>query len=147
MIFGQHQVCSRHWTTASTTWISHPKGANSGVAFGGMAHSESPSLHAILKESPNEDDSALSDGESFDSPLLRVYNTMIPVTPSQLPEETPTFLTAWMTPQRTTTPTPLPEQLAAHPEERWHTHRMTSSEETRSIETSSLASGLPWRPG
>jgi hypothetical protein len=62
--------------------------------FEGMSRNESMSLHAILEESPNDDDSSSSEGESSGSPLLRVCNTMIPVTaimttpPS---EETPMF--------------------------------------------------------
>jgi hypothetical protein len=46
---------------------------------------------------------------------------MIPVTAimtTPLLKETLTFQTALMRPQRTTTLTPIPEQLAAHPEER-----------------------------
>jgi hypothetical protein len=76
-------------------------------------------LHAILEESPSEDDSASSEGESSGSPLLRVCNTMIPITPltTTLPtEETPMFQTTPTWPQRTTTSTTFLEQLAAHSE-------------------------------
>jgi hypothetical protein len=41
-------------------------------------------MNAILEESPSKDDLALSEGESFGSPLRRVCNTMIPATPSLL---------------------------------------------------------------
>jgi hypothetical protein len=50
----------------------------------GMTRSRSPSLHAILEESPSEDYLALSEGESSGSPLPRVCNMMIPCTPSLL---------------------------------------------------------------
>jgi hypothetical protein len=82
--------------------------------FEGMTHSRSPSLHAILEESPSEDDLASSEGESSGSPLL-----MIPITPltTTLPtEETPMFQTTPTWPQRTTTSTTFLEQLAAHSE-------------------------------
>jgi hypothetical protein len=39
-----------------------PNGAISSAWFKGMTHSESPSLHPILEELPNEDDSASSEG-------------------------------------------------------------------------------------
>jgi hypothetical protein len=55
-------------------------GADSSARFGGMTHSESPSLHAILKdESPSEDESTSSEGESYGLPLLRVRSTVIPI--------------------------------------------------------------------
>jgi hypothetical protein len=59
-----------------------------------MTCSGSPSLHAILEESPSEGDLASSDGESSGFPLLRARNTMIPATPlaTTLPlEETTMF--------------------------------------------------------
>jgi hypothetical protein len=76
-------------------------------------------LHAILEESPSEDDLASNEEESSGYPLLRVCNTMIPVTPlttTPLTELTPMFQIALMKLQRTTTLTALPEQMAAHPE-------------------------------
>jgi hypothetical protein len=115
----RHQVCSRHWPTASTTWISHPVGVGSNAWFGGMTSSQSPSLHAILEELPSEDDSASSEGESYGSPLLRACSTVIPVrarTPTPPPEVTPASQVAAARPQLTTTSTTLPEQWAAHQE-------------------------------
>jgi hypothetical protein len=59
-----------------------------------MTYSGSPSLHAILKESPSEGDSTSSEGESSGFPLPRARNTMIPATPlttTPLLEETPMF--------------------------------------------------------
>jgi hypothetical protein len=150
MLFDQHQVRSRCRLTASTTWIGDPKGSNSDATFGGMTHIKSPLLHAILEESPSEDDSASSAGESSNSPPLRVCNTMIPVIPSQLhrhwtrpqsfrlhrrgcsgpPHQQPS-LSNWQLTQRNDV---MPR-------------RMTSSEETCNIETSLPASGLLRRPG
>jgi hypothetical protein len=78
-VFIRRQVRSRHRPTASTTWISHLVGAGSIVRFGGMTHDDSPSLHIILEESPSEDDSALSEGESYGSPFLRTCSMVIPV--------------------------------------------------------------------
>jgi hypothetical protein len=40
-----------------------PKGNDSGVVFMGMVHNRSPSLHAILEESADEDDTNSSEGE------------------------------------------------------------------------------------
>jgi hypothetical protein len=59
-----------------------------------MTHIGSPSLHAILEESPSEGNLALSEGERSNSPLPRACNTMIPTTllaTTPLVEETPTF--------------------------------------------------------
>jgi hypothetical protein len=53
VFFGRHQAPSRRRPTALTTWVGHPKGANSDTGFRGMTRSGSPSLHAILEESPN----------------------------------------------------------------------------------------------
>jgi hypothetical protein len=67
-------------------------GADSSARFGGMTHSESPSLHVILEELPSQEDLALSEGESYSSPLLNACSTVIPVracTPTPLPEVTP----------------------------------------------------------
>jgi hypothetical protein len=58
---------------------------------GGMACSGSQSLHAILKESPNEDDSTSSEGESSDSPIptpCNVVTSTNPITTMLLLEET-----------------------------------------------------------
>jgi hypothetical protein len=100
-----------------------PEGGDSSAALGGMTYNGSPSVDGILEESPSEDDSISSEGESFDSPLLRACNTMmyaIPITITPLPEETPTFQTLPVRLQRTATPTPLLEQLMDRKEERQH---------------------------
>jgi hypothetical protein len=86
-----------------------------------MTHSGSPSLHAILKESPSEDDLASSEGESSGSPVPRACNTVIsaiPIATMLPPEETPMPQTIPMMPQWTATPIPLPSQLMAYQEER-----------------------------
>jgi hypothetical protein len=49
--------------------------------FEGMTHTGSPSLHHIHEESSSEDDSTLSEGDNSGSPLLRVCNTMKPISP------------------------------------------------------------------
>jgi hypothetical protein len=82
-----------------------------------MAHTWSPSLPAIIEESPSEDDSASSVGESASSPLPRVCNTVISIVPIvTMPpsEETPVLQIIPMRPQRTATWRPLPKHLAAH---------------------------------
>jgi hypothetical protein len=64
-----------------------------------MAHSGSPSLHAILEESPSEDDSASSEGESSGLPLPRACNTVmstISIVIMPPPEETPVLQTVSM---------------------------------------------------
>jgi hypothetical protein len=42
---------------------------DSGAVVRAMSHSRSPSLHAILEESPSQDDSDSSEGESSSFPL------------------------------------------------------------------------------
>jgi hypothetical protein len=119
--FIQHQVHSRRRPSASTTWIEHPVGAGSDMWFGGMARSESPSLLTILEESASMGDSTSSEGESNSSPLLRACITVIPVwahTPTLSPKVTSASQAAAARPQRITTSTTLPEQLAAHQEGR-----------------------------
>jgi hypothetical protein len=66
-----------------------------------MTHSGSPSLHAILEESPNEDDSVSSEGESSSSLLLRACNKVMsatPITTTPPLEETSMFQAAPMRP-------------------------------------------------
>jgi hypothetical protein len=46
-----------------------PEGDDSSIVVRGMARSGSPSLHAILEESPSEDDLASSEGESVGFPI------------------------------------------------------------------------------
>jgi hypothetical protein len=85
-----------------------------------MSRSGSPSVDAILEESPSEDDSESTEGESSVFPLQRACSTVIPAVPTvtmPLSEETTEFQTAPTRPQRTTTPIPLPEPLVAHQEE------------------------------
>jgi hypothetical protein len=65
--------------------------ADSGAVVRGMARSGSPSPHAILEESSNEDDLASSEGESSGFPLLMVCNVVIyiiPIVTMSPPEET-----------------------------------------------------------
>jgi hypothetical protein len=79
---------------------------------GDVTHSGSPLLHAILEELSSEDDSVSSEGEISSSSLPRACNAVMPATPTvttQLPKETPTFHTAPMRPQQTTTSTPFVE--------------------------------------
>jgi hypothetical protein len=92
-----------------------------------MARSGLPSLHAILEESPSEDDLASNEGESSDFPIPRACNVVtsaMPIATTSSPEETPVFQTIPVVPQRTAIPRldtrPLPEQPMAHQEERRH---------------------------
>jgi hypothetical protein len=74
-----------------------------------MDHSGSPSLHAILEESPSEDDLVSSEGESYGSPLLRACNTVlsaIRIVTMSSPEKILMLQTVTMKPQRTATPNP-----------------------------------------
>jgi hypothetical protein len=65
-VMWKHCCCYSNTRCAIGTW------------FGGMTHSELPSWHAIIEESPSEDDSALSEGESYCSLLLRACRIVIP---------------------------------------------------------------------
>jgi hypothetical protein len=61
-----------------------------------MVHNGSPSLHAILEELVNKDNSASSDGESSGFPVLReciVVTSTMPVMTTPRPEETRTLQT------------------------------------------------------
>jgi hypothetical protein len=61
-----------------------------------MARNGLPSLHAILKESPSEDDSTSSEGKSFSFPIptaCNVVTSATPITTKTLPEETPVHQT------------------------------------------------------
>jgi hypothetical protein len=85
-------------------------GGDSDAVVRGMARSGSPSLHAILKESPSEDDSTSSKGESSGFPLWRACNAMISVDPilnTSTPEEILAPQTILMRPQQTTIRMPL----------------------------------------
>jgi hypothetical protein len=57
------------------------EGGDSGATVRVMAYSGSPSLHAILEESPSDDDSVSSEGESSGSPLPRACNVVISAVP------------------------------------------------------------------
>jgi hypothetical protein len=86
-----------------------PKGNDSGALFVGMAHSGSPSLHAILEESPSEVDSTSSDGKSSSFPIPREFNMVtstIPIATTPPLEETPTLQTIPAVSQWTTVPQP-----------------------------------------
>jgi hypothetical protein len=102
-----------------------PEGDDSSAVVGGMAHSGSPSLHAILEESPSEDDSTSSEGESFGSPIPMVCTVVTYATPivtTLLPEETLAHQTIPVVPQQVSIPRsntrPLHEQPMARQEER-----------------------------
>jgi hypothetical protein len=86
----------------------------------GMACSGSLSLHAILKDSPSEDDSTLSEGESSIFPVPRACNAVIsaiPIMTMSPLEETLVPQTIPARPQWTATPTPLPAQPTVYKEE------------------------------
>jgi hypothetical protein len=79
-----------------------PEGDNSSTVIGGMARSGSPSLHAILEESPSGDNSASSEGESSGFPIpmaCNVVTSATPITTTPLPEETPVHQTILEVPQ------------------------------------------------
>jgi hypothetical protein len=104
-----HFECLKFITDPSHDQGLLPEGNNSGAVFMGMAHSGSPSLHAILKESPSEDDSTLINGESSDFPIPRECNMVtsaIPIATMPPPEETPTLQTIPAVQQWTTVPQP-----------------------------------------
>jgi hypothetical protein len=89
-----------------------------------MVHNGSPSLHAILEESPSEDDSTSSDGRSSGFPIphdCNVVTSAIPILITQPPEATPMLQTIPMVPQWTAVPQLdtklLPERLRANQEE------------------------------
>jgi hypothetical protein len=74
-----------------------------------MDHSGSPSLHAILEESPSEDDLVSSEGESYGSPLLRACNMVlstIRIVTMPSPEKILMLQTVTTKPQWTATPNP-----------------------------------------
>jgi hypothetical protein len=90
-----------------------------------MVHNGSPSLHAILEELVNKDNSTSSDGESFSFPVLReciVVTSTMPVMTTPRPEETPTLQTIPMVLLWAAVHQPnirhLPERLLAYQEER-----------------------------
>jgi hypothetical protein len=88
-----------------------PKEDDFDAVVWGMAHSGPLSLHAILEESSNEDDSASSEGESSGLPVPRACNAVISTVPiATMPslEEPPMPQTIPARPQWTATPTPLP---------------------------------------
>jgi hypothetical protein len=89
--------------------------------FMGMAHNESPSLHAILEESTNEDDSTSSDGESSGFPISRGCNVVtppVPIATTPLPKCPLTCLTIPTVSHQTAVPQPdiklLPKRLRAY---------------------------------
>jgi hypothetical protein len=93
------------------------EGDDSSTIIGGMACSRSPSLHAILKKSPSEDDSARSEGESSGFPIPMVCNVVTSATPiATTPplEDTPSHQTIPVMTQRIAisqpNTRPLPEQ-------------------------------------
>jgi hypothetical protein len=63
----------------NSSWT--PEGGDSSAIVKGMSYSGSPSLHAILEESPSGDDSASSEGESSSFPLQRACSVVISTIP------------------------------------------------------------------
>jgi hypothetical protein len=105
-----------------------PEGDDSGIVVRSMARSGSPSLHAILEESPSEDDSASSEGESSGFHVPRVCNVVtcaIPIVTTPPLEETLVFQTIPTVPQGTAIPRldtgTHPKKLMTHQEEQQHT--------------------------
>jgi hypothetical protein len=89
-----------------------------------MVHIELPSLHAILKESPSEDDSASSDGGSSSFPVSQdcnVVTSAVPIVTTPPLEATLTLQTIPTVPQQAAVSQPdtelLPERLWANQEE------------------------------
>jgi hypothetical protein len=102
-----------------------PKGNDSCAVFVGMAHSGSPSLHAILEESSTKDHSASSNGVSSGFPIPRDCNMAtptFPITTMTLSEETTVLQTIPVIQQWTTIPQVdtelLPEWMHAYQEVR-----------------------------
>jgi hypothetical protein len=95
-----------------------PEGNDSSAVFKGMSHSGSPSLHAILEESVDEDDLTMSEGGSSDFPIFWDCNVVTPIvniatTPP--PKGTAAPLPIPMVPQRTAMPQPEAELLPELP--------------------------------
>jgi hypothetical protein len=88
--FEDHEFITDHFNNLSLS----PEGDDSSAVVEGMAHNGSPSLHAILKEWPSEDDSASSEGESFCFPIpwaCNVVTSAVPIVTMPSPVETPTL--------------------------------------------------------
>jgi hypothetical protein len=84
-----------------------PEGDDSSPVVGGMSRSGSPSLHAILEESPSGDDSTSSEGESNSSAIPTACNVVTSITPivtTPLLEETPAHQTIPAVPQQVAIP-------------------------------------------
>jgi hypothetical protein len=102
-----------------------PEGNDSGAAFIGMAHSGSPSLHTIFKESTDQDDTTSSGGGNSSFPISRGCNMLtltIPITTTLPPKGTLAHLAIPMIPLRIAALQPdtrlLPDQQQAYQEER-----------------------------
>jgi hypothetical protein len=83
------------------------EGNDSGAIFVGMAHSGSPSLHAILEESTGEDDLASSEAGSSSFPIswgCNVVTPTIPIVTTSPSKGTPVPLTTPTVPLQTIVP-------------------------------------------
>jgi hypothetical protein len=90
--FEDLEIITDHFDNLSLS----PEGDDSSAVVEGMAHNRSPSLHAILEELPSKDDSASSEGESFDFPIPWACNAVtsaIPIVTMPPPDETPVLQT------------------------------------------------------
>jgi hypothetical protein len=132
-----------------------PEGSDSGTVFVGMAHNESPSLHAILEESVGEDDSTSSEGGSFGFPISQdchVVISVVPIATTPPPEGTPTSLSipmvlSWTTVPQLDTGLPPPPSGYGPIRRRSNTfYRLTSSTGLSSNGPNSAVSEQPLRP-
>jgi hypothetical protein len=95
--FGSLEFIADHFSNLSLS----PEWNDSGAAFVGMAHSGSPSLHTIFKESADEDDTTSSGGGNSGFPISRGCNMLtltIPITTTLLPKGTLAHLAIPMIP-------------------------------------------------
>jgi hypothetical protein len=101
--FGSLEFIADHFGSLSLS----PEGNDSGAIFVGMVHSGSLSLHTILMESIDEDDTTSSGGGSFGFPISQGCNIVtptIPITTTPQPEGTLVSLTIPTTPLWTAAP-------------------------------------------
>jgi hypothetical protein len=101
-----------------------PKGNDSCVIFVGMVHSGLSSLHMVLEESTDEDNTTLDGRGSSSLPIPQGSNVVtlaIPISTTPLPENTPALLTIPTSLQYTAVPQPdtrlPPDRLEAYQEE------------------------------
>jgi hypothetical protein len=101
-----------------------PEGNDSCVIFVGMVHSGLSSLHMVLEESTDEDNTTLDGRGSSSLPIPQGSNVVtlaIPISTTPLPENTPALLTIPTSLQYTAVPQPdtrlPPDRLEAYQEE------------------------------